>query len=39
MIGLIKIIVKELVSCNIIVNVVVFGFIVIDMMDKLNEEV
>lgn len=38
-IGLIKIFVKELVSWNIIVNVIVLGFIVIDMMDVLDENI
>lgn len=38
-IGLIKIIVWEFVFCGINVNVVVFGFIIIDMIDKLDEKI
>lgn len=38
-IGLIKFFVKEFVSCNIMVNVIVSGFILIDMIDKFVKDV
>lgn len=37
LVGFLKLLVKEVVLCGIIVNVVVLGFIVIDMIDELNE--